>query len=299
MKSFNALVADFLVYTNDPNSTTLAQSLVNTAIHYVMNLSDWNFNKETVTYLSVAQQQDYIRPLAAGRVRYVNVYTGNLWYAPKEMKDGELWRRINYTLVYSDIPQYWFVSNTSQKISLFPVPSSAGNSITIGYTKRVKDLGAVDYVTGTVSAVAGTTLITGAGGAAFTKSMIGRSLAVSGTNTVADGMWFDIIDVPTSATLTVKQQVPVAISGATYNITELIPFMEGFEDIALFWALDAYYRTREALDLAAKWESQWVAMLDEMKGRDTRSTDSLIKKQTPVDIIDVNSFPWSITLYNP
>lgn len=298
MKSLNQLSLDFLTFSNDPNAATLSKSLMNTAVHYVMSLEDWNFNKDSKTYTSTASQQDFTIPMNCAKVRYVEIYSGSLWYVPNEIKSGTLWRKLNYTPVYSDIPQFWYISNSTQKVSIFPIITSAGNLVKVGFTKKLKDLSAADYTTGTVSAVANGTAITGAG-ATFTTSMIGRSLQVSGTNTIVDGMWFDIIDVPTAATLTVKQMIPAAITGATYTISELIPFMDGFENIALFWALDVYYKTREMPALSTYYEKMWTTMLEDMRGRDMRSADSLLRQQNKIPALDPNSFAWGLSISEP
>jgi hypothetical protein len=80
-KSFTQVVADFLTFSNDSNATTFAKSLVNTGIHYILSLQDWNFNKDSITYASVASQQDYDKPMPSDKIRYVNVYSGSIWYA--------------------------------------------------------------------------------------------------------------------------------------------------------------------------------------------------------------------------
>lgn len=295
MKTFTEIKTDFANKSHDSNYDPTQD--LNDAIHYVMSLADWNFNKDSVSYTSVASQQDYPRPAVAAKIRYMNVFTGNQWYTPTEIKDGKLWRQLNYTQNnFADQPQYWFTSNNSLKCSLFPIPTNAGNTINIGYTKRLINLGVADYSTGSVSATAGATTITGSITTAFNAAMAGSYITVSATNSGIDGLWFEILSVTDAHTLVVKQQIPVALSGASYTVAQMVPFMDGFEDIALYRALDRYYRVRELESMADAYKKDWETMLDEMKTRDFRSSDELVKKQRPVEIINSNLNQWSINL---
>lgn len=299
MKSFYQTYTDCQNITKDSSTDTLAlfKTWINDCCHKVLSLSDWNFNKGSKSYTSVAQQQGYDKPYNAAKISYVRIYMGGVYYTPKEIKSGTLWQQINYVPVYSDVPQLWNVSNRTGKINIYPIPSSTAQTIKIGYTKRIRDLSVADYTTGTVTTVANDNTITGAGGATWVNKMAGRYIKITSTSEVIGDMWFEIDSVvPATPTLEIKENIPVAVAGASYNIAEMIPFMDGFEDIAQFYALDKFYQMREMPVMAREYERMYNEALDEMMNRDQRSADGVLEKETPVQILDPNANPWAIQI---
>lgn len=285
-KTFNQGATDYTTISNDDSAAnlTLGKSLMNQCIHTVLSMADWTFNRGTKTYDTVASQQYYSPPSDMKRVDYVNVTVDDVTYTPKEIKTDREWDILNEVSVEGDVPEYWFISNSTQKIGLFPIPSSAGNTITVGYTKKIKDLSVADYTTGTISGTVDTVALTGAGGATFSSAMVGRSIQI-------DGFWYLITAVPTAATLTVRETLKATYSGETFTISELIPFPDGFEDIPLWYALSKYYLMREKTPLATSYNSLYVNSVDEMLRRDARSVIGLVEKQTPVKQVDPNMYP--------
>lgn len=281
------------------SNVAMTKRLINMAVKYVMNLADWNFNKTSIDLTSVASQQEYLLPYNLERVNYVNIYANSLWYTPTEIKHGRIWRQINYvTTNYTDVPLYWFYSNNSGKIGIFPIPATAGNTITVGFTKKLRDLSDTSgYSTGHINTVAGSNAITGVG-TTFTARMVGQSLKITSATTQTGDFWYEINGYTSATSITVKQTVPVTLTGGTtdYEIQEMIPFAEGFEDIAVWFALDKYYQFRELPALANQYAAMWRDALQEMKSRDQKSVDGILKKETPVQYLDPNSDPYAIHL---
>lgn len=304
-KTFATAISDFANLANDVtlgtsgSNVALSKTLMNMAIKYVMNLADWNFNKTSVDLTSVASQQYYLLPYNMERVSYVNVYANALWYTPKEIKHGRTWQQINYvTTTYTDVPLYWYFKNSNANIGIFPTPASAGNTIRVGYTKKLRDLSdTAGYSTGKINTVADSNVITGAG-TTFTPRMVGASLKITSATTQTGDFWYEIIGYSGPTSITVKPTVPVTLGGGTtaYTIQEMIPFAEGFEDIATWFALDKYYQMRELPGMANQYSAMWRDALQEMKARDQRSVDGLLKKETPVQYLDPNSDPWAIQI---
>jgi hypothetical protein len=304
-KTFPQAITDVAKLASDPNlgvggaNVLMAERLLNMGVKYIMNLADWNFNKTNISLTSVASQQDYLLPYNLERVDYVNVYANNLWYTPTEIKHGRVWRQINYvTTNYTDVPLYWFYSNSTGKISIFPIPASAGNTIKVGYTKKIRDLSDVSgYSAGHINTVADSNAITGVG-TTFTARMVGQSLKITSTTTQTGDFWYEINGYTGATSITVKQTVPVTLAGGTtdYTIQEMIPFAEGFEDIAVWFSLDKYYQMRELPGLANEYSAMWRDALQEMKARDQRSADGLLKKETPIQYLDPNADPWAIKI---
>jgi len=277
------------------DALTLAKTLINDCVHKVLSLSDWNFNKDSKTYTSVASQQDYDTPYNASKIDWVRIYMGGIYYTPREIKGGTLWQNINYVAVYSDVPQLYHIHNSSRKISIYPIPSSTAQTIKIGYFKKVRDLSVADYTTGTITTVANDNTILGAG-TAWNDKMAGRWIKITSTSSVIGDMWFEIVSVTDTTHLEIRENMPAAVAGASYTIAEMIPFMDGFEDITLWYAMDKYLQMREKPTLAREFERMWTESLDEMKHRDLRSSDDILDKETPVGIIDPNANPWGIEI---
>jgi hypothetical protein len=302
-KTYVQAQSDVATLSNDPllaigaSNNALNQTLLNMGIHYVMNLCDWNFNRTSIDLTSVASQQSYLLPYNIQRINYVNVYANGIWYTPREIKSGTIWRQINYVVTnFTDVPQYWHYSNNSGEIDIYPIPASAGNTIRAGYTKKLRDLSdTAAYATGKVATVAASNAIVGIG-TTFTARMVGKSLQITSTTTETGDFWYDINSYTSATAITVKNTVPVTIvaPGASYSIVEMIPFLDGFENIAVWFALDKYYQMREIPTMAKMYEAMWKETLEEMKARDQRSVDGLLKKESNLSYLDPNADPYSI-----
>ena len=266
-----------------------------------MAKSDWNFNKDSWTVMSVAQQQYYPAPFNMRSASYLNVFANNQYYVPSEIRSGKDWRQINYiTTVYSDVVSRWFVSNRTKQFGLYPIPANSDNPITLGFTKATKVYGAADYDTGTVSTTANSVTVVGDNTTAWDKSMIGNYIQIMDDTSILNGIWIEISDVPDANTLTLRYTVPISVAEASYIIAEMIPFLDGFEDIALYMALETYYRMRELENQADFWKLKWGGddgsrgLLAEMKQRDQRSENDLMKKQNKNYRYDPNRDPFAI-----
>jgi hypothetical protein len=305
-KTFISAQADVASLTNDPllavgaSNNALNQTLINMGVQYVMKLADWNFNRTSIDITSVASQQSYVLPYNIERMNYVNVYANGIWYTPREIKDGRIWRQINYvTTNYTDVPQYWHYSNNSGKIDIYPIPASAGNTIRAGYTKKLRDLSeTAGYSTGKITTVADSNVLTGIG-TTFTPRMVGASLKITSATTQTGDFWYEINSYTSATVIGSKNNVPVTIvaPGASYTINEMIPFAEGYENIATWFACDKYYQMREMPEMAKQYEQMWKETLEEMKARDQRSVNGVLKKESSLVYLDPNADPWAIRIY--
>jgi hypothetical protein len=275
----------------------LFKTWINDSIHKVLSLSDWNFNRSYRDYTTSANQKEFEKPYNAAKITNVRVYTGGVYYTPKEVKSDKLWEQINYVATYSDVPSFWHYNDETSNIELYPTHTSASDTVRIYFTKRTRDLSVADYTTGTVTTVANDQTITGAGGATWVLKMEGRDIKITDTSNVIGSMWFEIESVvPATSTLEIKENMPVASAGASYTIAEMIPFMDGFEDIALWYALDNFYQMREMPVMAREYERKWNGAISEMMGRDQKSADGVLVQEEPVEILDCNVNPWCITI---
>lgn len=302
-KTFQQAITDVSVLANDAtlniggSNETTTKSLLNMGIKFVLSMADWNFNKTYVDITSVDGTQGYAIPQNAARVSDVFVYANSIWYTPVEIKDETKWRQLNYTTTdESDATQFWHFSMANGKVELYPTPASNGNTIRVNYTKKVRDLSdTTGYSTGTISTTANGSTITGAG-TTFTARMVGSSLKITSTTTAAGDFWYEIMSYTSALSIAVKPTVPATIAGASYTINEMIPFAEGFEDIAIWFALDKYYQTKEMPGMANQYSMMWRDALQEMKARDQRSVKGLLKREDGSQVIDSNYNPWTISI---
>jgi hypothetical protein len=260
-----------------------------------MSLSDWNFNKSYKDYTTSASQQSFEKPYNAAKIDSVRVYTGGVYYMPKEIKDDKLWEQINYVATYSDVPSYWFFDNETQEIELYPIHSSASDTVRIFYTKRLRDMSIADYTTGTLTTVLNDQTITGAA-TVWIKRMEGRWLKITDASNVIGDMWFEIESVTDGTHLEIKENMPVASAGASYTIAEMIPFMDGFEDIALWYGMDRYLQMREKPTQAREYERMWKEALGDMEHRDLKTADGILEQEDTEGMINPNTNPWGIEI---
>jgi hypothetical protein len=296
-KTISQLVTDFQTLTNDSSTSsgTLAKTLINFGIRSVLGTQNWTFNQAYKDFSSATSVQTYEKPYDAFRLKSVHYWDSSVWYSLKEVSDERAWRIMNQTVV-TGLPYSWFHSIQKGKIELYPIPDDASGTIRMNYLKKVRDIGVTDYSTGSVTATSGGTAFTGTS-TSWGTLFIGRSISVSDTNTPIDGYWFEIDKVDGTGTIIVRELIPNAVNNATYKISELIPLPDGFEDIALWYALDRYYQIKEKPTLAREYERKYKEQLGELMNRDMRSASGLIEKEDEYSgIMNPNDNPWSITL---
>ena len=297
-KTFTESLADFKTLTNDSTTEneTLGKTLLNIGSKRFLAMSNWTFNKSSKNYSSGTSVQWLDPPYNASKIEYVSVWYGGRWYNPREVKLGDKWAKINTVEITSNIPQFWYVSNRTGRVGLFPIPADSKGTIKVGFTLNVRDYSVSDYSTGSISASADSTTFTTTGGTWNTK-MTGRYIQVGGTNTVIDDFWFRITDA-SAGTVVVEPSIPVALttSSGTYRISEMIPFPDGYEDLPLYFALERYYQTKEQPKLAEHWKFNSMELINTLLARDKRSGDNLIESERDISGYDPNSNAWSIEI---
>jgi len=203
----------------------------------------------TITSLGV---QDYTIPANISKIKDDTINVGQLKYLTKEIKTRAEWDTVNFLPYNSDIPNYYFIYNG--KLSIFPIPSTTGNIITINYKTRVPDLSIADVSDGTINTagmVAGSTSVTGLGTAWITTDAFPANTDVSFFNLYlaatppnGDGIWYPISQFTSGTTLTLANPVINApnITNATKYVIGQMPLLsEDFHDMIVYGALKTYY----------------------------------------------------------
>lgn len=190
MFTYTDLKADFLdnigqTGSTDTNLVSFFDRNLNT--RYQIILAELAGFKTTVekTDTTVASQQDYNMPVGVVSIDSATVDTGSL-VLPLHVVDSQSeWDFYNQLDGFtSGFPLKIFPKRDTYE--LWPVPATAGYTITLNTPIRDRALSNVDYTTGTVTVTNGSTVLTGAG-TTFTAAMVGRWFRAT-----VDGYWYRI-----------------------------------------------------------------------------------------------------------
>ena len=248
MKSYTQGIAQYGVWTKNTNTANNTQGalVANDDYRTICAMKDWPFLTRLRTLTTVANQQNYNYPYDCDMVREIAVIVSNIRYTPRPSPSQEHWDKLNLVTFTSDIPQWWFTLNG--QILLWPKPASSGNTINVTQKCRVIDLGAADYITGNITTVATSgvlTTVTGSG-TAWTSQMVGRfiQIAYAGASDVGDGIWYEIAGVASATSLTLVRTyggTAIAAASANYIISQMPLLPENFHDLPWLAAAGNYW----------------------------------------------------------
>jgi len=259
MRTTTSYTNDFTNFTSNTSAanTTLGLKLVNDAIRYLVGVFFFNERTYIVPDGTVDGQENYRLPYNVKQVINVTVQIGSTLWQPVEIATRKQYDALNVIPFENDFPQFYYIYNS--ELLLWPTPASNGNVITINYKKRLRDLSAADYTTGTVAATNGSTTITGSG-TTWTTNMADRWINIPLTasdSTSGDDNWYQIASVTSATSLTLHNEYEGNnATGATYTIGEVPILPEDYQDLPLYRACYVYHATiKENKDKAALYES--------------------------------------------
>lgn len=256
-KSFNILHSQLQSITGDDSSAqlTIFKEWINQTNSLVCASKGgrWKFLEKTATETSSASGATY--DLAANIRKLISVKTtvGTIDYLPFGIDSPALWDGIDaLNLGDSDVTLFWHQRGNDLLVA--PAFSSASNTITYTYRKKVKEMQNDDFTTGSVvSATNGSKTITGTG-TSWTALMNGRWIRIRGTN--GDNQWYQIATRDSATSLTLEREYQgTTFSAATdaYTISEM-PDMPGeYHDLCLWRPLALFYMMNEQPTLAAQY----------------------------------------------
>lgn len=227
-------------------SVTMGMKLINDALRYLVGTFFFNEATYIVPGGTVAGQQAYNLPFNDKQIINTTVLIGSVLWQPQEIATRKAFDALNVIPFNNNYPQYYYIY--TNQLLIWPTPAENGNPITMNYKRRIKDLSAADYSTGTVTVTNASTAVTSSG-SSFTQNMVGRWLNVPMTTsdaTSGDNEWYQIAAVPTSSTLTLNNQYQggTATSVSTgYVIGEVPILAEDFQDLPLYRALYIYHNS--------------------------------------------------------
>lgn len=246
MRTTTQYTADFINFTNNTSSdnVTLGLKLVNDAMRYLVGIFFFNESTYTVPGGTVSNQAGYQLPFNNKQVINTTVLIGSVLYQPQEVSTRKAYDALNVIPFQNDYAQYYYIYNN--QLLLWPAPASAGDPITINYKRRLRDLSAPDFTSGTVTVSNGSASVTGSAGN-WTTNMAGRWLNIPQTTsntTSGDDEWYQIASVTNGTTLILDNQYQgqsITSTAGGYTIGEVPILPEDFQDLPLYRACYIYY----------------------------------------------------------
>ena len=237
-----SLATDYYLIYQSATTFKIASSLANALAGTAINITDTGTGVHTVTVQTRMQALPYDIDL----VESVYVIVGGTRYNPTPIASREEWDNLNYSDQRGNIPVKWFVFDG--KIGFYPRFSDDGYQAYINGKIRVTDLAVADYTTGTIDIITnGSTKVTGAS-TVWTKSMVGRWIRVTHTNTDAssgDGEFYEIAAVESSTILYLVRPYGgrslTTGAGAAYKIGQMPLLPEAFHDLPEYFASYRYW----------------------------------------------------------
>lgn len=246
MRTYSSYLSDWQSLTNNTTTTnqTLGLKLINDAIRYLATKFYFNEKSYIVPGGTVAQQQAYDLPPDFEVLEDLTVQIGGYLWQPATSPSRKHFDMINLIPYYNDYPQFIYIWNG--QINIWPIPASAGNTITLNYKSRIVDLSQADVTSGTVSVTNATTLVTHSATAFASWMAQSGWLRIAHSNTVTstngDNKWYQIENVPTSATLNlINQYQGATVAGGSFTIGDVPILPEDYQDLPLYRALYIYF----------------------------------------------------------
>lgn len=269
MKSFTELqnLATNLSTNTSTTNATLMGQLVNDAHRYL--LQKYYFNEVSTTITTLSQVQFYDLPFDFSKNKTDTITTGQLKWTPTEILSRQDWDKLNVFPYYADFPSNYFIWNN--QLGFYPIPSTAGNTITYNYKRRPTELTIADYSTGTVTATNGSTSIVGAGTGFLANylpsagSVLPLNLWIKITPPKGDGNWYKISSITSATVLTlVNVYTGGTTSGASYTIGQMPLLLEDFHDLLVYRPLIIYF---SSINIDAKKAEEFKSLYEDGETR--------------------------------
>lgn len=235
----------------DFTATTLVQ------LKQDMNIGYQRFNAALGRYFSRKQQftdivdgqSIYQTPIDCVRIigLTAKTATGSSYQPPvKEIRSEFEWRQIKAPTNYSSswITYYYMLGN--DEFEVWPTPSAdVTNGFRFYYQQQDHDLSIEDITSTSTSATMtvtnGSTLVT-ATSAIFTPNIRSLWFQLTGVN---DLTWYEIVDVPTASTLTLKSAfVGMSGSAQAWRIGQSFIFPPEYSDVPIDYALGRFFEMK-------------------------------------------------------
>ena len=250
-----------------------------------MNQAYFDFNAKFGRYWSRkqqftdinAQQGIYQTPVDCVRVIGMTVEVSDTYQVPvKEVRSEFEWRQITAYPYNSNWPAYYFMIGNDE-LALWPTPSqSVTNGLRFYYQQQDFALSVEDIISSALSPAQtctvtnGSTTVTSTG-STFTTQLIGLQFQVTGVTNLT---WYEIVDVPTSSTLTLKSSfVGPSGSGLNFRIGQMPIFPGEYHDSLVNYALYLFFSGKGNESRAGQHKSLYDSALQKAEAEYSASTE--------------------------
>ena len=254
MLTFENLHENYQDHTGDTTAAniTIGKARINDTHKELLAMHDWYFAETTATFTPTASDYTYDLPYNFGRMVAVEVDVSDVHYVLQEVSSHEQWQRLHMyrDTATSDIPTHFHV--TGDSLEIYPVFTATASSATgtFHYIKRVVDMAADDYTTGTATATNASATLAGQS-TTWTAAMVGRYFKIN-----ADYRWYELSAFTSTTAMTLKKSFQgTTATAAAYTIGEVPLIPEDYQQllwmqpVALYWAMKketeqaAYYQS--------------------------------------------------------
>jgi hypothetical protein len=275
MLTFTNIVSESQEQVEDISTATLAvlKRAINQGAKKFGAILNREWRNTQKTFSIVASQQYYQTPEDCIRVKSVVVTVGDTRYNLIEKPDEDTWNALNEsTDDESDVPEFFYIRGNDE-FGIYPTPASAiASGGRLNYERRMRDMSAADYTTGTITITNGSAAIVGAG-TTFTASMVGRSLKI--TDPDGDGMWYKIESFTSTTEITLENTYAgITGAGQAYTIGELPDIPEEFHESLIDYACWRLYRRRKDWQAAREMKAAYDEALQECRVQYSSKTTS-------------------------
>lgn len=284
MISFTERQTLYTALTKDTSAgnVTTGNTLMNNYERQVLAKKPWWFVQRTQAVTSIASTAFYNLPFDCRKLNKVSTVVGTVRYVPLEVNSRQDWDFLNdSTSRTSNIPERWFVFN--DQVGIYPIPSGTGQTHTLTYEAKFKDLILDDYTTGTIVSVANQGTAVVGTSTTWTSKMIGRWIRITDSNVAnaGDGVWYEISAVGSATTLTLKKPYNgVAIAAATvaYAIGEMTMIPEEYHILPVLKACATYWKSQnKQIDRANTFLQDYMDLMQQMEAdQGSRTSGSVI-----------------------
>ena len=278
MYTFQNLYETYQDNTDDTTAnTTVGKAHINDTHKELLAMHDWYFAETTFPFTTVASDYTYDLPYNFGRMITVRIEISDVHYILHEVSSHEEWQKLHMyrDTSTSDIPEYFHV--TGDSVEIYPVPSSAGNTGTFHYIKRVVDMANDDYTTGTVTATNASTTLTGSS-TVWTAAMAGRFFKVN-----ADARWYELQTFSTTTSFALKKTFQgTTASAAAYTIGEMPLIPEDYQSLLWMQPAARFWIMKKEPDQATYYQSLYEKGKKEFfNAYDKRSRAQILRPLAP------------------
>src|SRR3990167_3930604 len=252
--TFENLFENYQDHTSDTSAAnlTIGKARINDTAKELLALHDWYFAEKTQTFTPTVNDYQYDLPYDFSRMVAVTIELDDIHYTLEEVPSHDEWQRIHTfrDTFTSNVPEFYHV--TADSVEIYPIPSSTASTATgkMYYIKRVADMTADDYVTGTAVATNASASIVGTG-TTWTTAMAGRFFKIN-----SDARWYELSTFGSTTTFTLKKTFQgLTVTTTNYTIGEMSPIPEDYHPLLWYQPVATYWMMKKEPSQAAYYQA--------------------------------------------